>query len=123
MIRTETIIGVNDVERSSKWYQKLLGCKSKHGGSKFEILADQDDTVILCLHKWGEHEHPTLANSKTKPGNGLILYFRVNELNNIWENAKELNSKIEEELHINKNSGKEEFSLRDLDDYYLTISL
>lgn len=51
MIRTETIIGVADVVKSSNWYQSLLGFKSSHGGDAFEILADQDDTVILCLHK------------------------------------------------------------------------
>ena len=40
MIRTEPIIGVKDVEKSSNWYQKLLGCKSNHGGQYFEILAE-----------------------------------------------------------------------------------
>jgi hypothetical protein len=122
MVRTETIIGVESVEESSNWYQKLLGCKSNHGGDKFEILADQDDTVILCLHKWEEHNHPTLSDPKISVGNGLILYFRVSKLNDIWENAKALNVKVEEEPHLNENSGKEEFSIRDLDNYYLIIS-
>lgn len=100
-----------------------MGCKSNHGGDKFEILADQDGTVLLCLHKWEEHSHPTLNNPKIAAGNGLILYFRVDNLNQIWENAKSLNAGIEEEPNMNKNSGKEEFSIRDLDNYYLTISL
>ncbi len=123
MIRTETIIGVDNVEKSSIWYQNLLGCKSHHSGDKFEILADQDDTVILCLHKWEEHNHPTLSNPKITVGNGLILYFRVDNLSDLWQNAKRLNVKIEEEPHLNENSGKEEFSIRDLDNYYLIISL
>lgn len=123
MIRTETIIGVHDVEESSKWYQKLLGCKSNHGGNSFEILANHDDTVLLCLHKWGEHEHPTLRDSKITVGNGLILYFRVDNLQEIWQKAQRLNALIEEPPHLNKNSGKEEFSIRDLDNYFITISL
>ncbi len=123
MIRTETIIAVHKVRESSNWYQQLLGCKSNHGGDAFEILADQDDTVILCLHKWEAHQHPTLSNPNIEVGNGLILYFRVDNLDQIWKQAKRLNVKVEAPPHLNENSGKEEFSIRDLDNYFLTISL
>lgn len=124
MIRNEPIIGVKDVEASSVWYQKLLGCKSLHGGDVFEILADENNSVILCLHKWEEHDHPTLVFSEAKePGHGLILYFRVNNPKTIWENAKSMDARIEESLNVNPNSGKEEFAIRDLDGYYLLISL
>lgn len=122
VIRNEPIIAVKNVEASSKWYQKLLGCKSKHGGSAFEILVDDEKTVLLCLHTWGEHGHPTMMNAGITPRNGLILYFRVDDLQSIWNNAISLNAKIEEEIHLNTNSEKEEFSLRDLDGYYLTIT-
>jgi len=122
MIRIEPIIGVRDVEKSSKWYQQLLSCKSNHGGNAFEILADQDGTVILCLHKWEDHNHPTLSNPKMA-GNGLILYFRVENIDEMWENAKKLNAKVEEKPNLNRNSGQKEFSIRDLDNYYITISL
>lgn len=123
MIRNEVIIGVKDVIKSSEWYQKLLNCKSNHGGEKFEVLVDEDETVILCLHKWGEHNHPTLSNSNIKPGNGLILYLRVDDLKKVWINAQKLNAAIEEPPHLNENSGKEQFTLRDLDEYYLMVSL
>ena len=122
MTRTETIIGVLDVERSSTWYQQLLNCKGKHGGPVFEILADQDDTVLLCLHQWGEHEHPSLTSPQVTPGNGLILYFRVDKLDGIWKNAQALNPEVEYPPRLNQNSGKREFSLRDLDGYYVSVS-
>ncbi|MEE9437964.1 MAG: hypothetical protein V3V14_03120 [Saprospiraceae bacterium] len=121
MIRTEPIIGVSNVEISSEWYQELLGCKSNHGGGHFEILANTDDTTILNLHKWEEHSHPTLSSPKMA-GNGLILYFRVDNFDEIWEKAKNLNAVIEEGPNLNQNSGKKEFSIRDLDNYYLIIS-
>ena len=54
----------------------------------FEILADQDDTVILCLHKWVEHDHPTISSPEIQPGNGLILYMRVDNLDEVWKNTK-----------------------------------
>ena len=124
MVKTETIIAVRDVEKSSDWYQQLLGCRSSHGGDTFEILADKDDgTVILCLHKWGEHEHPTLSDAKIPSGNGLILYFRVSDLDEIWDNARRIGAHIEYPPQLNTNSGQMEFAIRDLDNYYLLISL
>ena len=123
MIRTQTIIGVRNVTQSSEWYQTLLSCKALHGGDRFEILADKhDDTPILCLHKWGAHAHSTLMSPDVKKGNGLILYFRVDNFTEIWDNARELYAVIEETPHVNPNSGRQEFSLRDLDGYYVSIA-
>ncbi|MHB1104755.1 MAG: VOC family protein [Lutibacter sp.] len=121
MVRTETIIAVENISESSEFYQKLLGCKSEHGGETFEILTSEN-TVILCLHKWGEHEHPTMLNSENEVGNGLILFFRVDNLNKIFENAKTLKANIEKEIHYNENSLNNQFILRDLDNYYLIVS-
>jgi hypothetical protein len=100
-----------------------LNCKSHHGGETFEILVDESDRVILCLHKWGDHEHPTLNLPELHSGNGLILYFRVSDLEIIWQNAKRLNATIEEPLNVNPNSGKDEFSLRDIDGYFIIVSM
>lgn len=122
MIRTEVILGVKDVEKSAQWYQSLLNCNSSHGGNTFEILIDEDGTVILCLHKWGNHDHPTLRGPQLPAGNGLILYFKVNNLDDVWKNAQNMNALIEERPHINPNSHLEEFSLRDPDGYYIAIS-
>ena len=121
MIRTETIIAVKDVKKSSAFYQNLLNCNSEHGGDTFEILTNED-IVILCLHKWGDHEHPTMLNSEKEVGNGLILFFRVDNLKQIFENAIKLNVYIEKEIHYNENSLKNQFILRDIDNYYLIIS-
>lgn len=123
MIKNQPIIAVENVADSSKWYQKLLGCKSNHGGDEFEMLADENDDIFLCLHKWGEHEHPTMQSSGIKAGNGLILYLTVKDLDTVWNNAQELRADIDETRGVNPNSGKEQFSLRDLDGYYLMITL
>lgn len=100
----------------------LLGCKTTHNGQNFEILTDTEGTPILCLHKWGVHEHSTLMSPDVKKGNGLILYFRVDDLQQIWDNARNLYAVIEEIPHLNPNSGRQEFSLRDLDGYYVEIA-
>ncbi|GAA4793896.1 hypothetical protein GCM10023231_22800 [Olivibacter ginsenosidimutans] len=121
MTRLETIIAVKSVPKSAAFYQKLLGCRGEHGGETFEILTS-GKTVVLCLHKWGEHEHPTMLKAEKEMGNGLILFFRVGNLNEALENAKKLKANIEKEIHYNENSQKNQFTLRDLDGYYLIIS-
>lgn len=122
MTRLETIIAVKDVAKSSKWYQDVLNLKSNHGGDSFEMLANHNEEVILCLHKWGEHEHPTLTNPNTTIGNGLILYFRVTNLSAIWRKIVKFNLTVKQEPHLNENSGQQQFILKDLDGYYLKIS-
>jgi catechol 2,3-dioxygenase-like lactoylglutathione lyase family enzyme len=122
MTRLETIIAVKDVAKSSKWYQDLLNLKSNHGGDNFEMLTNQKGEVILCLHRWGEHDHPTMTDPSIAIGNGLILYFRVSDLKEVWDKATTLNLDIEQEPHLNQNSGQQQFILRDLDGYYLVIS-
>lgn len=123
MIRPEIIIAVKDVAKSAAWYQQLLSCESRHGGDTFEILADpKDDTVVLCLHKWAAHGHPTMIDPKVTPGNGLILFFRVTAFHEAWEKAQQLKAIVEEPPHINNNSHRNEFSLRDPDGYYVSVT-
>ena len=122
MIKSDPIIAVKDIKSSSAWYQSLLDCKDMHGGDNFAILIDNDNEVILCLHRWKEDNHPTMLDPGITPGNGLILYLRTNNLEKIRQNAEEMKAHIEQEIHLNPNSKKEEFSLRDPDGYYLTIS-
>lgn len=62
MTKMDPIIAVKDVEASSKWYQSVFGCRSMHGGQEFDILVSKDDEVVICLHKWGEHGHPTMTD-------------------------------------------------------------
>ena len=124
MKRIWTIVGVKDVPRSFAWYQSLLGqTKSSPGHDYFAQIVDADGTVLLCLHAWGEHEHPPLMSPETAvPGNGLLLFFRVDDFESCLDRARTLVARFEEEPHVNPNTTTREFSLRDLDGYYVTIS-
>src|SRR5262245_40918542 len=63
MKRTWTIIGVRDVARSFEWYQSLFGQPlTRPAHDDFGQLCDTDGTVLLCLHQWGAHEHPSLMS-------------------------------------------------------------
>jgi hypothetical protein len=57
-----------------------------------------------------------------EPGNGLLLFFRVDHFNMALPRARALVARLEEEPHVNPNTGTMELSLRDPDGYYVTIS-
>src|SRR3954470_11296298 len=124
MKRTWTIIGVSDVPASFKWYQSLFGRpETEPAHSYFGQIVDSDGTVLLCLHQWGDHEHPSLMTpDSATPGNGLLLFFRVDDFDSALARARALVNHFEEEPHTNPNTRTEEFSLRDQDGYYVTIS-
>ena len=124
MKRTWTIIGVADVARSFKWYQSLLGLpETRPAHDYFGQILDTDETVLLCLHQWGAHEHPPLADpSHAKPGNGLLLFLRVDDFDEALPRARALVADFAEEPHMNPNTGTQEFALRDPDGYYVMIS-
>jgi catechol 2,3-dioxygenase-like lactoylglutathione lyase family enzyme len=124
MKRTWTIIGVADVARSFKWHQSLFGQpETNPAHDYFGQILDTDGTVLLCLHQWGAHEHPPLTSpDHAKPGNGLLLFFRVDDFNETLLRVRTLVARLEEEPHLNPNTGTKEFALRDPDGYYVMVN-
>ena len=119
-----TILGAADVPASFAWYQSLLGQpESPPAHEHFGQILDSDGTVLLCLHAWSAHEHPSLMSpDHATPGNGLLLFLRVDDFDSALQRARALVARFDEEPHPNPNTGTREFSLRDPDGYYLTIS-
>jgi catechol 2,3-dioxygenase-like lactoylglutathione lyase family enzyme len=124
MKRTWTIIGVSDVPGSLKWYQSLFGqLEVSPVHDHFGQILDTDGTVLLCLHQWGAHEHPSLISpDHGTPGNGLLLFFRVDDFDLALQRARALVTRLEEGPYVSPNTQTKEFSLRDPDGYYITIS-
>ncbi len=118
-----TIIGVKDVARSFAWYQSLLGLPATQPAHDHFGMLQTDGAVLLCLHRWGDHEHPSLASpAHATPGNGLLLFFRVDDFDDALARARALVDALEEEPHVNPSTGAREFALRDLDGYYVMVS-
>jgi predicted enzyme related to lactoylglutathione lyase len=63
-----------------------------------------------------------MSPDKATPGNGLLLFFRVDDFDVALKRARALVARFEGEPHVNPNTGTREFSLRDPDGYYVTIS-
>lgn len=124
MKRLWTIIGVRDVRRSFDWYRSLLGLPHAHPAhADFGQIVDADGTVLVCLHEWGAHDHPPLASpDHAKPGNGLLLFFLVDDFDKALARARGLVGALEEEPHVNTSTESLELSLRDPDGYYVTLS-
>jgi catechol 2,3-dioxygenase-like lactoylglutathione lyase family enzyme len=122
--RTWTIIGVADVPGSFRWYQSLFGQpQTAPAHPDFGDIRDGDGTVLICLHEWGVEDHPSLMSpERATPGNGLLLFFRVDDFDAALVRARRLVPRLEEEPHVNPNTGTPEFSLRDPDGYYVTVS-
>jgi hypothetical protein len=59
----EPVSGCPAVPGSLKWYQALFGQPARRPAHDyFGQILDSDGTVLLCLHKWGAHEHPSLMS-------------------------------------------------------------
>jgi Glyoxalase/Bleomycin resistance protein/Dioxygenase superfamily len=63
-----------------------------------------------------------MSPHEASPGNGLLLFFRVDDYEMALKRARALADRFEEEPHMNPHTQTSEFSLRDPDGYCVTIS-
>ena len=63
-----------------------------------------------------------MSPDETSSGNGLLLFFRVDDYDKALNRARALVARFEVESHVNPSIQTREFSLRDPDGYYVTIS-
>ena len=94
-MRPQPLIAVTDVEASSRWYQRLPGCRSDHGGSQYERLVSNGQ-LVLQLHSFGvEHHHGPIGDRDHKPyGNGVLLWFEVDDFEAVIHRAIEMGVEI-----------------------------
>src|SRR5206468_4954131 len=78
-MRPQPLICVTDVEASSRWYQRLLGCRSAHGGAEYERLVS-NGRLVLQLHRWDVvHDHGPIGDQNLAHGNGVLLWFELDD--------------------------------------------
>ena len=121
-IRLDPVIAVNDLGLSADWYCKVFGLNHPPGEDHFVVLRNSENEVVLCLHPWEKDNHPTMLDRSIPVGNGLLLYFRRQDWKVIKSNLERIGWQIEEEVHVNPNSRRQEFSFRDPDGYYITVT-
>ncbi len=101
-MRPQPLITVTDVEASSRWYQRLLGCRSNHGGPVYEQLVANGE-LVLQLHSFeAEHHHGPIGDRERKPyGNGVLLWFEVDDFDAAVERAAKMGAEIVLPRHRN----------------------
>ena len=90
-MRPQPLICADDVEATSRWYQHLLNCRSAHGGPDYERL-EIDGRLVLQLHRWEEEHHHGPIGDRRDPsrGNGVLLWFEVDDFDAAAARAAEL---------------------------------
>ncbi|HWE36935.1 MAG TPA: VOC family protein [Isosphaeraceae bacterium] len=122
-MRAQPLICVTDVEASSRWYQHLLGCKSDHGGKEYERLVS-GGVLVLQLHRFDvEHHHGRIGDPDDQPyGNGVLLWFEVDDLDAAVARAEELKAEVVLPHYHHVGASQWEIWLRDPDGYTLVLS-
>lgn len=123
MVRSQPLIAVSDVEVSSRWYRTLLGCKGDDAGHGYCRL-EADGNLILQLHEFGvDHHHGPIGDPLRKPyGNGVLVWFEVDDFDGIMQRAAAMNAEIIMPKHRNPAPNHWECWLRDPDGYSVVIA-
>jgi catechol 2,3-dioxygenase-like lactoylglutathione lyase family enzyme len=127
-MRPQPLIAVRDVAASGRWYQALLGCESGHGGSEYERL-EADGRLIMQLHDWDvDHHHGNLGDPTALVGNGVLLWFEVDDFDDAIERVRALGAYVVLAAHRNPPEGEpggpahRECWLRDPDGYTVVLA-
>jgi predicted enzyme related to lactoylglutathione lyase len=121
-VRAQPLIVVADVGRSSLWYQRVLGAASGHGGDEYEQILVGGELVLQIHSLEVGHHHGELGNREAGLGNGVLLWFAVDDFDGAVGRIREAGADIVTDVHVNPNAGQREIWLRDDDGYAVVLS-
>jgi catechol 2,3-dioxygenase-like lactoylglutathione lyase family enzyme len=129
LVRPQPLLCVGDVEASSRFYQRLLGARSDPGGPEYERLLSPAGELILQLHSFAvDHHHGPIGDATDRPyGNGVLLWFEIEDFDAAVSRVDELGVNIVLPPHRNPPEGgggpnHREVWLRDLDGYTVVLA-
>jgi predicted enzyme related to lactoylglutathione lyase len=106
------MVVVADVEAASRWFQEVLGLRSGHGGTEYEMLMDGSE-VVVQLHQWEADEHPHLGDpDDASRGNGVLLWFATDDVDGVIRRVEETGTLVLDGPLVNPNSGQREIWIR-----------
>ena len=124
-VRSQPLIAVREVRASSRWYQQLLGLDAlpEHPHRDVYERLFCAGRMLLQLHAWDEEDHPNLVNAAAAPvGHGVLLWFEVDNFDEVVKQARALGAQIVLEPHVNPRPAHREVWLRDPDGYVVVVA-
>lgn len=116
------MIAVTEVERSSRWYQQVLGAVSGHGGAQYGQLL-VDGQLVMQLHRLESgHHHGTIGDPAQPIGNGVVLWFEAADFDAAVDRSRRAQAQVQTDVHLNPNAGHREIWLRDPDGYLVVLA-
>jgi catechol 2,3-dioxygenase-like lactoylglutathione lyase family enzyme len=121
-VRPQPLLAVADVKSSSRWYQRMLGAESGHGGDEYDQLL-VEGVVVLQLHRLdAAHHHGTLGDPSLPVGNGVAVWFGVDDFDAAVQRCRAGDVQIVTDVHVNPNAGHRELWMRDPDGYLVVFA-
>ncbi|GGI34331.1 hypothetical protein GCM10010987_78860 [Bradyrhizobium guangdongense] len=81
------------------------------------------DGLILQLHDWNaDHHHGAIGDPAQAIGNGILIWFEVDDFQEVVARARQLNAAVVREVHINPNAQHLELWIKDLDGYTVVVA-
>jgi catechol 2,3-dioxygenase-like lactoylglutathione lyase family enzyme len=124
-VHAQPLIAVRSVRASSRWYQQLLSLDAlpEHPHRDLYERLFCAGTMILQLHAWDEEDHPNLVNpAAAPPGHGVLLWFEVEDFDEVVTRARALGAQIVLEPQVNPRPAHREVWLRDPDGYVVVVA-
>jgi catechol 2,3-dioxygenase-like lactoylglutathione lyase family enzyme len=121
-VRPQPLLAVADVARSRRWYAALLDAEPAHGGDEYEQLL-VEGRLVLQLHRLEvDHHHGPLADPALPLGNGVALWFAVEDLDGAVVRSRAIDARVVADVHENPNAGHRELWLRDPDGFLVILA-
>jgi catechol 2,3-dioxygenase-like lactoylglutathione lyase family enzyme len=130
-MKAQPLISVRDVRASAAFYERLLGCKDGHGGTEYARLYDPEvwpgdhgtTGLLLQLHAFDvDHHHGHMGDPDALIGNGVLIWFEIDDFDAAVVRAKELAAPIVLDVHHNPNARHRELWVKDPDGYTVVIA-
>jgi catechol 2,3-dioxygenase-like lactoylglutathione lyase family enzyme len=116
------MVVVRDVDASRRFYLRVLGAESGHGGNEYEQIV-RDGEIVLQIHDIEvEDHHGRLADPGQPLGNGILLWFEVADFDATVEAVRTSGATVVRDVHTNPNALQQEIWVRDPDGYLVVLA-
>lgn len=79
--------------------------------------------MILQLHAWdADHHHGHMGDPSLPVGNGVMVWFEVDDFDAVVARARELQARVVLDVHVNPNAQHRELWIADPDGYTVVIA-